>query len=183
MQHVIEKVANHLNAAKVTWAAGASWMLKQHGIVEQVGDFDMLVALADFPRTHELLLRLGTGRAGETKHPYWTQHFYTYEIDGVEVDVMAGFTLEHEAGRYEYPFAADHVTEVVAVGSAKVPLTSPEDWYVLYFLMGRQRRIEALDTHFQRLGLAHPQLLRKALRQLLPTALDAQLARLLSLTT
>lgn len=155
-------------------------MLKQHGLVEQVGDFDVLVTLEDAARSHELLLALGTGGPGETKHPYWTKHFYTYVIEGVEIDVMAGFAIDHEAGIYHFPFAADHVVARVQVGGEQVPLTALEDWYVLYDLMGRTAKAELLESHLRTQGLQHPQLLEKALQQSLPPALQQRVQEVLS---
>ncbi|MBL0385298.1 hypothetical protein JJB07_01450 [Tumebacillus sp. ITR2] len=182
MELVIEKVARLLNRAGVTWAAGASWMLKQYGIVQTARDFDVLVALPDFPKVHEELLKLGYGRPGETKNPYLTKHFTTYEIDGVDLDVMAGFTISHEAGAHEFPFDAAHVTGRVQVGEQEVPLSAPEDWLVLYLLMGpdREPKVQALEAYFREKGIAHPQLLSQALEQDLPESIRARVNALFS---
>ncbi|KEO84818.1 hypothetical protein [Tumebacillus flagellatus] len=180
MQHAIEKTARCLNAAGVTWAAGASWMLLQNGVVEQARDFDLLVKLDDAQRAKEVLLQLGSGRPGVTKQPYLTKQFWTFEVDGMEIDMMAGFTLAHAGGEYLFPFDEAHIVGHAAVGTQSVPLSAPEDWLVLYLLMGREPRVGALEAHFQKKGLANPHLLQKALEQPLPTEIRTRVESVFS---
>lgn len=170
-----------LTKENVLWALGGSLMLRQYGLVETSNDIDLLVALPDAARTHDLLLTLGTGSQGAPKDPFCTRHFYQYEIDGTSLDVMAGYSTRHDAGVYELPFDASSIVKRVEIGGASVPLSSLEDWFVLYQLIpAKSAKADLIEDYLLHHGVQRPDLLERALQGCLPDAVRGRVETLLS---
>ncbi|MEG1050263.1 MAG: hypothetical protein RSE24_06950, partial [Oscillospiraceae bacterium] len=88
---------------------------------------------------------------------YATEHFYEYTVDGVEVDVMAGFTIRTPMGDYLYDFDKEAVWGHHTMAGAKIPLCFVEDWYLLYSLMpNRKAKTDMIEEHFRTAGVENP---------------------------
>lgn len=48
---------------------------------------------------------------------------------------MSGFVVNHNTGIYNYIFDYDSITEFKVINGISIPLTSLEDWYVMYQLI------------------------------------------------
>lgn len=175
-------LADKLNGINVTWGVGGSLLLYFYGLVQEPNDIDLLVAEQNMEKAHQLLQELGECQPFVPRSPFCTKTYYNYTISGANVDVMAGYSIEHGAGIYLLDFDASSVTRTVHMGNSDVPLSSLEDWYVLYQLIpGKQYKAEWIASYFQQHGIASPFLLEKALNRPLPKQVKTGIEKLLML--
>ncbi len=101
-----------------------------------------------------------------SKEPYLTKHFYHYQIENTEIDVMACFKIQHSHGIYELIFDENSVVTYETLNGVNIPLTSLEDWYVLYQLMpNRDEKVDLIEAYLIKNGIKNPDLLTRALEQ------------------
>lgn len=63
---------------------------------------------------------------------------------------------------------------------AEIPLTSLEDWFVLYSIMpGREDKIVLLEEYFDLYGITNPDLLLNALKRKIPERIKNRIDQLL----
>lgn len=179
--HILKQIAQLFGERGVLWGLGGSLMLSLRGLVEKANDIDLVVAESDIERAHELLLTLGTGARYGAKHPNYSRYFYKHMISGVSVDVIGGYEIQHEQGMYEVPFDEMSIPDCTVLDGVQVPLMSLEDWFVIYSLIGREEKRQMLHHHLQKVGVAHPALLRRAAQGNLPERLRAQVETLLAI--
>jgi hypothetical protein len=111
---------------------------------------------------------------------YSTSRFLEYVVDGTDVDVMAGFAIKHENGTYVFPFGDAAVVMTKTVDDVTIPLTSLEDWYVLYQLMpDREPKVRLIEDHLLNTGIADLPVLERALARELPPHVRARTQRLM----
>ncbi|WP_281883739.1 hypothetical protein [Paenibacillus sp. YYML68] len=99
-QLTLLRIAEQLSSHGLEVGLGGSSMLAAHGLAEQPRDLDLLVALPDADAAHELLQQLGRSERLEPKEPYCSRFFVLYTIGRVEVDLIGGFGIRHDAGIY-----------------------------------------------------------------------------------
>lgn len=177
----LSQLAAQLNQLGVVWAAGASSVLYEHGLTDVVHDLDIMVRLED-AATLDAFLEPYASKPPETDHPkYKTSFFREYVVDGVEIDLIAGFAIAHEEGVYHYLFDHEAIDRVAILDGIGVPVAALEDWYVLYLLMDRKEdKVACIEDHFGANGIEAPYRLEKALEQPLPDAVRARIAALLN---
>ena len=178
----LAKAARALNAAGVTWAVGASAMLYLEGVVTTFNDIDLIIADEDLPAAQAAML--STGAAALPPAPpvsaYRSVFFSEYQLDGVDFDLLSGFTVHRGDAAYRYPFGKNRVAGVTETLGAPVPLCALADWYVLYLLMpGRSHKARLIADYLT----VHPQIERSAwlntwLTERLPGDVREQVLRL-----
>lgn len=141
----LAKVGRALNAAKVTWAVGASLLLYFHGIADDFHDVDLMTTEADVARVREILLALGTLAPPHPAAQYKTRHFLEFTIDGVEFDVMAGFVITCDGADHDCPFTPAHIDGYREVDGVSIPLQRVSDWRGYYARMGRAGKVALID--------------------------------------
>lgn len=180
MIEMVCKIAKALNDEGILWAIGGSFVLQAYGLVEEVHDLDLLIASQDIDRASLVLDRIALRQAIPVKAEYHTQYFMVYELDGLAIDVMANFRIQHSMGIYNFPFDASSISKHLTYKGIQLPLSSLEDWLVAYDLMvGRSQKVRLIETYLTHKGLAHPELLRRTLDQPLPQATQARVEALL----
>lgn len=169
MIETVCRVAEKLNAARVCWGVGGSFMLKQHGLVEHPNDLDLMLSVEDTEQADRVLCTMGKKLESVRKPCYSTRFFYEYQVDGVEIDLMAGFGVFHAEGHYEYAFDQASIVERKIIQGVEVPLTALEEWYVLYQVMpNREAKVKVIEDNWSSNGIQHPDLLTRALMGDLP---------------
>lgn len=150
MQRCLIKIADLFNRNEVIWALGASMLLHYKGLIAKPNDIDLVVSLKDAEKADGLLCGEGL------RHPpysddvhYSTKYFHEYLIDGREVDLMAGFAINHPGGAYEYKLDPAAL-ESFFVEDTEIPLCPMEDWFVIYMLMpGRENRVKSVEGYLK----------------------------------
>ena len=142
---VLSKIAEKLNGENVTWAVGASLLLYFKGKTDHFNDIDLMVMEEDIPKLKRVFLSMGALLPSEPNDQYRTRCFLEFEIEDVEVDVMAGLILVNNHKEYDCSLRKEEIKEWVTVHSQKVPLHSLERWKRYYELMGRKEKAEMIS--------------------------------------
>ena len=174
-------IATELNAQGVLWGIGASIVLYHYNLVDSPNDIDILVDIKDIQKADTILKNLGVKKTSEKTDAYSTRYFYEYVINTIDVDVMAGFMVNHSNGEYRYSFDHKSITNIKNINGIEVPLTSLEDWYVIYQLIpGRENKVKLIENYLLENGLENPNLLNRALSKNLPIEVRARIQNLLN---
>jgi hypothetical protein len=160
LERALVRIARSFAAAGVSWGVCSSMLLALRGLPVEPHDIDLLVSNDGFEAACSALEWLGGMKSParvETQSIYGTRRFAEYEIDGVDVDVMAGLVVIGPYGEYDYELTEGSIDRMVPMpetagneaeaGSAPfVPLTSLEDWFVLYQLIpGRAAKVDIIE--------------------------------------
>jgi hypothetical protein len=133
-------MANALNREGIIWAVGGSLLLFLRGRVESFNDIDIMVDEEQAERAAVILGNLGYELPYKPNVKFATRHFHEFSIDGVCVDLLAGFVIISDGNQYECPLKADDIKENIEVSGAQIPLHSLSEWHRYYLLMGRNDR-------------------------------------------
>lgn len=162
-------IGEMLNDNGVIWAVGASILLQQYGLIEYPNDIDILVDLKDIEKVDIILASIGQKKFREKSGAYSTKYFYEYVIHGFDIDVMSGLSINYNSGIYQYNFDFTSVSEFKKINGVNIPLTSLEDWYVLYQLIpSREVKVNMIENYLLSNGVKNPDLLQRALKGDLP---------------
>ncbi|WP_261134565.1 hypothetical protein [Bacillus sp. Marseille-Q3570] len=175
---VIERLSQELNKKGVLWGIGGSHVLYEHGLDVRPGDVDLVIAVEDSEKAMGVLDRIAEKLTSETKSPYKTKHFTTYQIEDVTIDFMAGFAIEHDSGVYELTLDE----ESIADHKENIPYTFLEDWFVLYQLIPKKgEKADFIESYWKENGVENPPLLKRAFDQPLPEMVKQRIQKCLSL--
>lgn len=174
METCLKKIAGLFNQNGVCWALGASMLLHYKGLAAQPQDIDLMVAPEDASLADRLLCSLGQKQPPSPHAAYGTRHFYEYKIDGIDIDLMAGFAIFHSTGSYKYRLDKTQF-EYMTLDGVSIPLCPLEDWLVLYALMpNRHAKVEAVRQYLAKNG-ARAEVVRTRLQEPLPPEVKALL--------
>ncbi|MEG1254728.1 alpha/beta hydrolase-fold protein [Clostridium sp.] len=169
MFNCLSHIGSKLNEANVLWSVGGSILLNHFGLLDKPNDIDILVGIDDIKKVEEILDNMGQKKIWEKTDIYSTQYFYEYIINGVEVDVMSELSINHSNGVFEYDFDYKSISDMKDVSGVSIPLTSLEDWYVLYQLIpNRESKVVLIENYLLSNGVKNQFLLERALRGNLP---------------
>ncbi|MDD2957562.1 MAG: hypothetical protein PHR92_03440 [Lachnospiraceae bacterium] len=142
---VLSGIANVLNKNNVIWAVGASMLLYFKGKTDVFHDIDIMVYEDDVSKLKELLLPMGILAPPNPNTQYKTRHFLEFTIDGVDVDVMAGFVIVKDEREYDCSLMPEQIAETLKINGETIPLQAVADWRRYYELMGRASKVEMID--------------------------------------
>ncbi len=137
---VLCRIAHALNEEGALWALGGSLLLYFKGRTDTFHDIDIMAGEADIETVKRRLCALGELLPPKPKPGYKTRHFLEFVIDGVEVDVMAGFVIVKEGVDYDCSLLPEQVAEHISLEGEDIPLQSLSDWRRYYELMGRPEK-------------------------------------------
>jgi len=148
MINLLKKITREFAQAQIHWGIGGSKLLNFYGITETVNDLDLLIAFEDVKIALQILDGMGKRIEIPNKSEYYTESFNRYMIDGIEIDVMANFKIEHETGVYDFQFDKETKVETILIDEVKIPLTILEEWYIAYLLMkDRDSKVEMIEAY------------------------------------
>jgi len=148
MINLLKKITREFAQAQIHWGIGGSKLLNFYGITETVNDLDLLIAFEDVKIALQILDGMGKRIEIPNKSEYYTESFNRYMIDGIEIDVMANFKIEHETGVYDFQFDKETKIETILIDEVKIPLTILEEWYIAYLLMkDRDSKVEMIEAY------------------------------------
>lgn len=158
-----------LNEEGVLWGVGASILLNHYGLIEKPNDIDILVDIKDIKKVDIVLRGIGEKIQWKKASTYATEYFYEYTVNGFDVDVMAGLRINYYNDTFDYYFDKSSITEIMKINGVDIPLTSLEDWYVIYQLIpNRKSKVMMIENHILLNGIQNPKLLERALSGNLP---------------
>jgi hypothetical protein len=162
-------IADKLNENHIRWVIGSSVLLYFHGIIDRPNDIDIIIDKEDIIKAKKIFDEIGIEENKENKEPFLTEYFYTYLVRDTYVDVMCNFALSHDCGIYKFVFDKEAIVENKKVNETVLPLSSLEDWYVLYQLIpGRESKVKMIEEYLKENAIKYFSLLERALKQDLP---------------
>ena len=170
-EKALRRLADKLNAAGIPWAIGGSWLLCQKGILDTYHDFDIFVSAEDAPRADKVLTKLGM-RSEATESGDFRA---AYHFDGADIELNAWTSI----GSWRVSFDAACIAEDVTVLGATVHLMHLEDWLILYTLMDRAPKAEAIAAYLKAHGVQHPERFAQVTPDPLPEALQTTINQLM----
>lgn len=145
---VLSKIAKELNDNNITWAIGASLLLYIKGISSEFHDIDIMVAERDVQALKNILLPLGELQSKNPNIQYKTKQFLEFKVEGVDIDVMAGFVIVNKGRSFYFPLDKDNIMDYTEINGVKIPLQSVKEWRKYYELMGRTEKVKIIDDKF-----------------------------------
>ena len=142
---VLSKIARVFNENQILWAVGGSMLLYFKGKTEIFHDIDLMVGEKDIDAAKALLLTLGDLLPEKPNPQYKTRHFLEFRVDGVDVDVMAGFIIVRDGKDYDCSLLPEQIEEHIPLNGELIPLQSLQDWRKYYELMGRESKVAMID--------------------------------------
>ncbi len=137
---VLKLIAERLNSSGVTWAVGGSMMLYLRGRATNAHDIDLMVDEKQIESARRVLSDMGRLQPDEDNAQYQTRHYYKYVINGVDIDLIAGFVIVKEGVAHECPLLKKDITERRDLEGTSIPLHSLSVWHDYYMLMGRPEK-------------------------------------------
>lgn len=181
MKNTLIQIAKELNKEQITWAIGASVLLNFYKLVDDPNDIDIIVKISDIEKTNRTLKKIGYKKTSEKSDFYSTKYFYEYEINKIDIDVMAGFVINYDRNKqYLYEFNQESITKVLNINNVEIPLASLEDWYVLYSLMNnREEKVDLIENYFRENGVRNFEILKKHMSKDIPKKVRENISDLL----
>ncbi|MDU1413575.1 MAG: nucleotidyltransferase [Clostridium sp.] len=181
MFNTLSYIGKKLNDAGIKWGVGASILLNMFGFVDKPNDIDIFISVEDIEEADKILKGIGEKKKWEKNSTYKTKYFYEYVINGVDVDVMSGFAVNHNEGVFRYIFDDNSISEFKLINGVNIPFTSLEDWYVIYQLIpNREIKVEMIEKHILTSGIEKPILLERALDGCLPSDVRRRIKNILT---
>jgi len=180
LRSVLAKIGKTLNENNITWVVGGSIILNHFDIVNEVNDIDLIIEENDFDKVISLLKKIGNEKSTGDKLNYHTKKHVKMNIEGVGVDLMAGFIIEHENGLYNYVLDQTAITSSMKINDIVIPLGAIEDWYIIYQVIGgREKKVELLENYLLNDRNINSKLLIRTLEQELPICVVDNINKLL----
>ena len=105
------------------------------------------------------------------------EHCYVYDMEGIEIELMANIHIRHDEGLYDLPFSRKRVTYRMCIDDLMIPVMSLEDWFVIYNLIGRQDRVDQIEKWFLENGITHGSYLIDAIQTNIPRQLKVDIVK------
>ena len=148
--NVLATLAADLNDSDILWAVGASAMLFLRGIAKEFRDIDLMVCEEDIEVAKEILLQHGTLLPAKEDDHFGSAHFLQFDVDGVEIDLIAGFVINSADGKQHVcPLEVEEVDACVDVFEQAIALHSLQVWYKYYTWMGRTDRVKTIEDFLE----------------------------------
>lgn len=139
-------ISQEFNNAGITWALGGSMLLYFKGIVNEFNDIDLMVMFEDVELIKNIMHSLNAELL--PPHPndkYNSKAFLQYVINGVDVDIIAGFGIINEGELHDCSLHSDQIIEKINLDGEAIPLQSIELWHRYYKLMGRENKVRIIN--------------------------------------
>lgn len=180
MEKVLLKIAKKLNEKNIFWAIGSSYLLKEEKIVDVAHDLDIFIAMQDIDAAEKVLGELAKKEESIDNKNFASRRFLEYTIDGVEVDVIAGFRVVNCSHIYEYILDDKAVVNTKIIDGIKINYTSLEDWFVIYSLIdGRKEKAMKIKEELLKRKNINKFLLKRNLTRDIPCSLKKEIEEML----
>ena len=146
---VLLKVAKAFNEAEITWNLGGSMMLFFRAITQAYNDIDIMISEKDVKRVKEIMSDIATTRIKTTDEMYKTKSFLEYEVDGINVDVIAGLTIVSEKTEHYFPLKDKNLLDIIDINGTLIYLEGLSVWLNYYRLMKRTDKVEMIEHYLK----------------------------------
>lgn len=154
---LLKALNKNLKSLNIEYCFGASFALKLHGIDVQYHDFDLFIN-ENFPQAYQLLKSMGKELITTPSATLQSTNFASFEINGFKIDLIQNFKINYDDQIYEYKFNQDNIKQIQYLDST-YPIGLLEDWYILYFLMERNDKVNLLNDYLEEHPFIHPEII------------------------
>ncbi len=137
------EIAEKLNQNNITWALGGSGMLYFYKIVDNFNDLDLLIVENDVDKFNEIFENYNFKEI-KSSGLFSSKYFSKGKINDIEIDVIAGFTINENDISHYYPLNVDDVN-VCLLNDVEIKLDSLTNWLTYYNLMGRSEKSKLIS--------------------------------------
>lgn len=140
----LKEIARQFNEEGITWALGASMLMYFNGLLKDFEDIDIMVIEKDVAVVKDILLKMGNLQLSKKSNDFKTKVYLNFDINGVKIDVMAGFAIVTNEGVIDCSLKQEQITGVYNLDGIEIPLQSVELWLKYYELMGRKNKADLI---------------------------------------
>lgn len=115
-------------------------------ITSDFHDIDIMVSEEEFEIVKEILLSFGKMQPPNPNNKYLTRYFGEFIVDGVDIDVMAGFIIVDNDKEHYFPLKRENIKDFTEVNGIRIPLQAIEEWHTYYKLMGRAEKVNMIEA-------------------------------------
>ena len=178
LNKVLFKVNKLFSENNIRFGIGASLLLKSFNLVSKVSDIDIIIHNEDVEKVIEIMNTIGIRIASKELALYETENFLEYNVDGIDLDIMAKFSVKTDEGVFVYPFDVKELKYKVVLNCNKVPVLSLENWFVSYLVIRRKEKAEIVKKYLIENGF-NKILLKNALKLEISTLIRNEINYLL----
>ena len=119
---LLKRIAHRFKEEQIEWALGGSMMLYFKKIVPFFDDIDLMIFFSDVDHVRSILSEMGELKLENPKAKYQTKSFMEFSIEGIDVDVMAGFAIVYEGNVVDCSLEKEQIVEMFPLGTESIPL-------------------------------------------------------------
>ena len=143
IKNALLDIANTLNSRNITWGLGGSLLLFIKGYKTNVNDIDIIVHSKDLKDLKEVISKYEINEKEKTAK-FLTNHFYTFNIKSINIDVMVGFVVKNEFNIFAFR-EKEISTSKICIDGENIYLSSVSEWKKAYTAMNRIDKISLLN--------------------------------------
>lgn len=141
---ILGSIASAFDQQGIVWALGGSMMLFLRGMDLVPRDLDLMVDTKDAQAAKALLGGLGIALQTPASDRFCSAAFERFLIQGVEVDLIAGFTILKDGREHAFPLHKKDIDAYEAQG-LRLPLHAVDSWKQLYAVMDRPAKLKEIE--------------------------------------
>lgn len=127
-------------------------MLYLRAVVTDFEDIDLFIAEANIEQVKSIMSTLGEITQQPKDRNYATKHFLEYTVDGVEIDIMSGFTIICEDKSHYFPLKDINKSDVIEIEGIKIYLEQLSVWLNYYKLTKRLDKVDLIEAHLKNIA-------------------------------
>ena len=143
IKNALLDIANTLNSRNITWGLGGSLLLFIKGYKTNVNDIDIIVHSKDLMDLKEVISKYEINEKEKTAK-FLTNHFYTFNIKSINIDIMVGFVVKNEFNIFAFR-EKEISTSKICIDGENIYLSSVSEWKKAYTAMNRIDKISLLN--------------------------------------
>jgi len=143
IKNALLDIANTLNSRNITWGLGGSLLLFIKGYKTNVNDIDIIVHSKDLKDLKEVISKYEINEKEKTAK-FLTNHFYTFNIKSINIDIMVGFVVKNEFNIFAFR-EKEISTSKICIDGENIYLSSVSEWKKAYTAMNRIDKISLLN--------------------------------------
>ncbi|HAX02452.1 MAG TPA: hypothetical protein DHV05_04190 [Acholeplasmataceae bacterium] len=142
--NILVKCAHLFEINHITWQLGSSAMLYLRGFVDDFNDLDFLVCEEDYFKVEQLLEVIGQKVNKDLNPRYQTRHFSSFVIEGVSLDMMAGYAIMSGQQEHYFPMKKTDRFDYTYLDGQIIYLSTVDEWLRYYQLMERHDKVKII---------------------------------------
>lgn len=146
---VLKRIAAHFNENHITWNLGASANLYLRSIIDNFNDLDIMILEKDVDKVQTILSDIALLKDKRPSSNFGTKVFLNYEIDGIDIDIMAGFAIKYQDEMHAFPLREDVSFDTVQIDDVTIYLEKIEVWLRYYELMERHEKVSMIKQYIK----------------------------------